>query len=100
VQAVIVAHWARITESEGAMNSADRIILPAIVIGFSALWIFSVAAQTITARMAASTAIETSGSQDGHEIGRVTYEVSADHQTLTSKYSTNPSQVLVFDRRP
>jgi mono/diheme cytochrome c family protein len=46
VQAVIVAHWARITESEGAMNSADRIILPAVVIGSTALWMFSVAAQT------------------------------------------------------
>jgi len=53
----------------------------------------------IGARMTASTVIETSGNMGGQDIGRVTYEVSPDQRTLTSRASTNPSQVLLFEPR-
>ena len=37
--------------------------------------------------------------EDGKDVGVFTYEVSADGKTLTSRYSTSPQQVLVFDRQ-
>ena len=42
--------------------------------------------------------LETNATKDGKD-GVVTYEVSADGKTLTSRYSTAPGQVLVFDRQ-
>ena len=43
--------------------------------------------------------LETTAKKDGKDVGVVVYEVSADGKTLTSKYSTAPEQVLVFDRQ-
>jgi hypothetical protein len=37
--------------------------------------------------------------KDGHTIGLVTYEVSADRRTLTSRSSGLLEQVIVFDRQ-
>ena len=52
-----------------------------------------------TARWVNARMIETTAKKDGKDMGVVQYEVSADGRTLTSRYSTSPEQVLVFDRR-
>jgi hypothetical protein len=49
-----------------------------------------------------SRTLETRAKKDGKDMGVMTYEVSADGKTLTSKYSTSPQspqQVVVFDRQ-
>ena len=51
------------------------------------------------ARWIDSRTLETSAKKDGKDVGVVTYEVSADGKTLTSKYSISPGQVLVYERR-
>jgi hypothetical protein len=52
-----------------------------------------------TARWVNSRMIEATAKKDGKDVGVMTYEVSADGRTLTSRYSTSPEQVLVFDRQ-
>jgi hypothetical protein len=42
--------------------------------------------------------LETTATKDGKDAGVVTYEVSADGKTLTSRCSTSPDQVRVFNR--
>jgi hypothetical protein len=53
----------------------------------------------ISAMWATGRKLETTATKDGKDAGVVTYEVSADGKTLTSRYSTAPEQVLVFDRQ-
>jgi len=53
----------------------------------------------ISAKWASPRKLETTGTKDGKDVGVVTYEVSADGKTLTSRYSTSPDQVIVFDRQ-
>jgi len=53
----------------------------------------------LSAKWAPPRKVETTASKDGKDAGVVTYEVSADGKTLTSRYSTTPEQVLVFDRQ-
>ena len=53
----------------------------------------------ISAKWAGSRKLETSATKDGKDAAVVTYEVSADRKTLTTRYSAIPEQVLVFDRR-
>ena len=55
-----------------------------------------------TARWINSRTLETRAKKDGKDMGVMTYEVSADGKTLTSKYSISPQspqQVVVFDRQ-
>jgi hypothetical protein len=54
---------------------------------------------TISAKWVNPRKLETNATKDGKDAGVVTYEVSADGKTLTSRYSTAPEQVLVFDRQ-
>jgi len=43
--------------------------------------------------------IEITAKKDGKDMGVMQYEISADGKTVTSRYSTIPEQVLVFDRQ-
>ena len=52
-----------------------------------------------TARWVNARMIEITAKKDGKDMGVMQYEVSADGKTLTSRYSTMPEQVLVFDRQ-
>ena len=52
-----------------------------------------------TARWVNSRMIETTAKKDGKDLGLMTYEVSADGKILTSKNSSSPQQVLVYDRQ-
>jgi len=53
----------------------------------------------ISAKWAGPRKLETGGTKDGKDVGVVTYEVSADGKTLTSRYSTAPAQVIVYERQ-
>ena len=55
-----------------------------------------------TARWSNSRTLESRAKKDGKDMGVMTYEVSADGKTLTSRYSASPQspqQVVVFDRQ-
>jgi predicted MarR family transcription regulator len=54
---------------------------------------------TLSAKWTNPRKLETNAIKDGKDAGVVTYEVSSDGKTLTSRYSTAPEQVLVFDRQ-
>jgi hypothetical protein len=53
---------------------------------------------THVARWLGSDVLASIAKKDGHTIGLVTYEVSADRKTLTSRSSGLLEQVIVFDR--
>lgn len=53
----------------------------------------------IMARWVNPLVLETIAKKDGQVIGRATYEVSSDGQTLTAKIVYDYEQVIVFDRR-
>ena len=52
-----------------------------------------------TARWVNPRLLEITAKKDGKDMGMMQYELSGDGKTLTSRYSTSPEQVLVFDRR-
>ena len=53
----------------------------------------------ISAKWASPLKLETTATKNGKDAGVVIYDVSPDGKTLTSRYSTTPDQVLVFDRQ-
>jgi len=53
----------------------------------------------VSAKWASPRKLETHATKDRKDAGTVTYEVSSDGKTLTSRYSTSPTQVVVFDRK-